>query len=134
MITKDILQEYQFMKQEIVDVRDRISGMEREIKEMGNCESEILARKKALLEERRNRRKSFEVKLLEQLNEVEDFVMSIESGKLRQIFILKYVDGLTWAKVAMAMNYREPNKRRMYSGDSCRLLCKRYLMKIESEK
>lgn len=43
--------------------------------------------------------------LLEEKDRLLEFIYSIENSELRQIFIYKYIDGLTWKEIGNKMNY-----------------------------
>ena len=70
-----------------------------------------------------------EDELQEAVNAVDDFIEKIPKSDLRQIFRLYYLDDLTWAAVAINMNYRFPNRRTKYTEDNCRIRHDRYLKK-----
>ena len=53
------------------------------------------------------------------------WIESIPDSRVRRAFTLRYVDGLSWTRVAMRMGYQSP--------DGPRKLCARYLGK-ESQK
>lgn len=54
--------------------------------------------------------------------EIDQWLRSVESSKIRQIITYRYFDGLTWNDVAAKMGYR-------YSADGCRMTLKRFLKK-----
>lgn len=43
--------------------------------------------------------------LVEEKDRLLEFIYSIENSELRQIFICKYIDGLTWKEIGSKMNY-----------------------------
>lgn len=43
--------------------------------------------------------------IVEEKDSLIEFIYSIESTEVRQIFIYKYLDGLTWGEMAKEMNY-----------------------------
>lgn len=59
-------------------------------------------------------------RLLELLQEVEEYVSAIPDSRIRRIFRYRYVDGLTWKQVAHRMG-------RYHTADSCRMAHDRYL-------
>lgn len=151
---KAILIEYADMKEEIKDLRRRIEADRREIERLmkmsvadsvtcgkkgrkplqvvriqGMPEARIgrkekaLERKVALLED-------LEASLLEKQTEVEEYIQQIEKSRIRIMFRLYYIDGLTWEMVAMKMNYIFPKKRIPFTKDSCRKLHDRFLEKV----
>ncbi len=55
--------------------------------------------------------------LVEEKDSLIGFIYKLEDSQARQIFIYKYLDGLTWEEVAKKMNYSETairNKHRYY--------------------
>ena len=72
--------------------------------------------------------------LLNAINEVDDFIEKIPESDLRMKFRFKYLDDMTWAALAINMNYRFPKKRIKYTEDSCRKRHNRYLEKIVNFK
>lgn len=80
-----------------------------------------------LLKNRKRRLKAKEEELLELTEEAEEFIESIEKSELRTMFRLYYIEGLTWAAVAMRMNVLFP--KRAYTEDGCRMKNARYFEK-----
>lgn len=70
-----------------------------------------------------------EDELLELINQVDDFINSIEDSELRMIFRFYYMDNLNWLQVAHRMNGIFPKKK--YTEDSCRCKHNRYFEKNE---
>lgn len=68
-----------------------------------------------------------EDELQEAVNAVDDFIEKIPKSDLRQMLRLYYLDDMTWAAVAINMNYRFPNRRIKYTEDNCRIRHDRYL-------
>ena len=60
---------------------------------------------------------------IDQEKEIEEFIKSIDNSGLRQIFEHKYIDGLSWVQIQMAMGYKHE--------DTARKKHDRYLTKIE---
>ena len=60
----------------------------------------LLYLKKMRLEERRNILERHEVKILEQINEVEQFIKNIDDCLTRRIVSNRVIEGLSWQKVA----------------------------------
>lgn len=69
-----------------------------------------------------------EDELLELINQVDDYINSINDSELRMIFRFYYVDNLNWIQVAHRMN--RLFTKRTYTEDSCRCKHNRYLEKI----
>lgn len=68
--------------------------------------------------------------LLEATNKVDDFINAIPQSDLRMMFRLYYLDDMTWAKVAINMNWRFQKRRIKYTEESCRKRHDRYLKKV----
>ena len=65
--------------------------------------------------------------LQEAVNAVDDFIEKIPKSDLRMMFRFYYLDDMTWAAVAINMNYRFPKRRIKYTEDNCRIRHDRYL-------
>lgn len=150
MDTKEILIQYCDLKIEIKDLKrrveeteERLLRLEKEVVSdvvsggMGGIEHfkvtgfpEMEYEKvKSLLQSRKIRLKLKEQELLELTNQAEEFIESIEKSELRTMFRLYYIDGLTWAAVAIRMNRLYPRRKRYYTEDSCRMRNKRFFEK-----
>lgn len=68
-----------------------------------------------------------EDELQEAVNAVDDFIEKIPKSDLRMMFRFYYLDDMTWAAVAINMNYRFPKRRIKYTEDNCRIRHDRYL-------
>lgn len=77
------------------------------------------ARMKQLLISRRERLKMKEEELLELTNQVEEYIESIEKSEIRIMFRFYYIEGLTWAQVAMRMNSLFPKRKIAYTEKNC---------------
>lgn len=151
---KAILIEYADVKEEIKDLRRRIEADRREIERLmkmsvadsvtcgkkgrkplqvvrirGKPEARI-GRKEKALERKIALLEDLEASLLEKQTEVEEYIQQIEKSRIRIMFRLYYIDGLTWEMVAMKMNYIFPKKRIPFTKDSCRKLHDRFLEKV----
>ncbi len=73
--------------------------------------------------------KKFNIMLVEKEAEIEDYIETIPFSEIRQIFRLKYIDGLNWIQVAHEMN--KEYKGREYSENSVRCKHDRYLQSIQ---
>lgn len=58
------------------------------------------SRKKTLLYSRKATLTSLEMELLETLNKVEEFIAGISDSRMRRIVNLRFIEGLSWNKVA----------------------------------
>lgn len=148
---KEILVQYCDMKEEIKDLRRRISKLDKflenppvvsdtvrgtrkdgtigPIKITGIPEREYY-RKKAIKERYKAILEAKEAELLELTCQAEEYIESIEKPELRTMFRLYYIDGLVWDQVAIQMNREFPNKKISYTADSCRMRNNRFFEKI----
>lgn len=62
----------------------------------------------------------FDAKLLDLLNQVEEYIESIDNSRMRRIMRYKYIDGLNWVQVAYRMGGN-------HTADGCRNAHDRYL-------
>ena len=141
---KMILVEYADMKEEIKDLRKRIQKLESEIGRLENsivtdsvsCGKKgngLISRKRTTLAARRALLVEREAKLLELMNEAEEYINSIEKSELRMMFEFYYIDDLTWYQVAQRMNQAFPKRRIKYTEDNCRMRHNRFLDEIEKD-
>ncbi len=151
---KSILSEYADMKEEIKDLRRRITEDQKKIDQLnrlivadsvtcgkkgkkpirtvkikGFPKMEI-ERRQALLERRQARLHMLETDLIEKQLQVEEYIQTIEKSELRIMFRLYYIDNLTWYQVALRMNQIFPKRRIKYTEDNCKQRHKRYLEKV----
>ena len=150
---KNILEQYLEIKGEIRDLHERIDRDQRRlerIKKEGLVSDTVRGTRKDgtigpikitgyplpevdqvknMIKKRVLKLHILEDELQEAVNVVDDFIEKIPKSDLRQIFRLYYLDDLTWAAVAINMNYRFPNRRTKYTEDNCRIRHDRYLKK-----
>ena len=144
-MTKDILAQYCDLQQEIKDLRERIERLERQIENIEDegCVSDSVtcgkkgkkplgtvkitgfpnaeySRKKTRLYLNKAQLESVELELLEITSDVEEYIQSIEDSRIRKILRLRYIDGMTWIKVAQ-------NMRGQATADSVRMEHNRFL-------
>lgn len=122
MATKEILIQYSDLQEEIKEVRQRIEKTERQIERIENektvCDKVMggagglqsfkiegfpypeYSRKKTLLYSRKATLTELEMELLETLNKVEEFIASVNDSRMRRIINLRFIEGLSWNKVA----------------------------------
>lgn len=122
MVSKEILIQYSDLQEEIKEVRQRIEKTERQIekieKEKTVCDKVMggdgglqsfkiegfpypeYSRKKTLLYSRKATLTNLEMELLETLNQVEEFIASLDDSRMRRIINLRFIEGLSWNKVA----------------------------------
>ena len=151
---KSILSEYANMKEEIKDLRRRITEDQKKIDQLnrlivadsvtcgkkgkkpirtvkikGFPKMEI-ERRQALLERWQARLHMLETDLIEKQLQVEEYIQTIEKSELRIMFRLYYIDNLTWYQVAMRMNQIFPKRRIKYTEDNCRMRHNRFLEQV----
>ena len=122
MVSKEILVQYGDLQEEVKEVRKRISQTEKQImkiEEEGNVIDTVsggnggiqhfkiegfpypeYSRKKSLLYARKATLANLELELLETLNQVEEFIASVDDSRMRRIITLRFIDNLSWNKVA----------------------------------
>lgn len=77
-------------------------------------------KKKQALKRYRLQLQLMDDKLLEMLNDVEEYINSIKDSRIRRIIRYKYVDDMTWPQVAHQMGKK-------HTADSCRMAIERFL-------
>ena len=122
MISKEILIQYSDLQEEVKEVRERINKTEDQIAKIekdGNVVDSVCggnggiqhfkiegfpypeySRKKTLLYARKATLASLEMELMETLNQVEEFIASVDDSRMRRIITLRFIDNLSWNKVA----------------------------------
>ena len=122
MISQEIVIQYSDLQEEVKEVRERIERTERQIekiKEEGNVIDTVsggsgntqhfkiegfpypeYSRKKTLLYARKATLASLEMELLGTLNQVEEFIASVDDSRMRRIITLRFIENLSWNKVA----------------------------------
>ena len=122
MVSKEILTQYSDLQEEAKEVRERIERTEKQIAKIeeegividtvsgGNGGIQHFkiegfpypeySRKKSLLYVRKATLASLEMELLETLNRVEEFIASVEDSRIRRIITLRFIENLSWNKVA----------------------------------
>lgn len=122
MISKEILTQYSDLQEEVKEVRNRIESTEKQIakiEEEGNVIDTVsggtggiqhfkiegfpypeYSRKKSLLYVRKATLVNLELELTETLNQVEEFIAGVEDSRIRRIITLRFIENLSWNKVA----------------------------------
>lgn len=122
MISKEILIQYSDLQEEVKEVRERIERTEKQIakiEEDGNVIDTVsgggggiqhfkiegfpypeYSRKKTLLYARKATLASLELELMEMLNQVDEFITSVDDSRMRRIITLRFIENLSWNKVA----------------------------------
>lgn len=148
-MNKNILSQYLELKSEIEDLRTRIILTEETVKlmeEKGYTVTDSVTcgkrgrkpirtvkitgfpvpeyhKQKGLLEKRKEKLIFEETKLLEMLNDVEEYISGIENARIRRILRYRYIDGYSWIKTARKIGEN-------VTADSIRMECSRFLEKL----
>lgn len=134
-MTKEVLEQYVDLLQEIKKLDKRIERLEKQsaivsdvvqngykrhavIKGIDLYRSNKLDELKRILEERKTM-------AIEQEVEIEKFIKNIHNSKTRQIFEYKYIDGLSWVQIQLIMGYKHE--------DGPRKIHDRYLSKLNKK-
>ena len=148
---KNVLEQYLELREEIKDLHDRIDRDKRRLIKIENegvvSDTVKGTRKdgtigpikitgypvpedyqvKNMIKKRVAKLHILEDELQEAVNAVDDFIEKIPKSDLRMMFRFYYLDDMTWAAVAINMNYRFPKRRIKYTEDNCRIRHDRYL-------
>lgn len=148
---KSILVQYCEMKEEIKDLRRRISNLEKSISNLRIVSDSVKGtrqdgtygsiritgyptpeyyRKKEALDKQLALLTIKEAELLELMNQAEEYIEDIDKSEVRTMFRLYYIDGLTWVQVAHHMNRMFPKRRIKYTDDNCWRRNQRYFEDI----
>lgn len=122
MVSKEVLIQYSDLQQECKEVREKIEKLEKQIDRIekdGNVIDKVrggegglqsfkiegfpypeYSRKKTLLYARKATLAGLEMELLETLNQVEEFIVSLDDSRMRRIINLRFIDKLSWVQVA----------------------------------
>ena len=122
MVSKEVLVQYIDLREEQKEVTERISKLEKQIDKI-ESEGAVIdkvrggaggmqhfriegfpypeySRKKTLLYNRKAILSELEMEITERLNEVEQFIKSVQDSHLRRIITYRVVEGLSWNEVA----------------------------------
>ena len=149
---KNVLIQYCDMKEEIKDLRRRITETEKQIfriAEEGTVKDTVsggmggiqhfvvegmpvpeLSRKRLLLNKRKAILLEKENELLELTMQVDEYIETIEKSELRIIFRLYFLDGLSYPKVADHMNQMFPKRCIKYTDENIRKKIQRYFENV----
>lgn len=122
MVSKEVLVQYIDLQEEQKEVTERISKLEKQIDKIENDGAVVdkvrgglggiqsfkiegfpypeYSRKKTLLYNRKAILSELEMEITERLNEVEQFIKSVQDSHLRRIITYRVVEGLSWNEVA----------------------------------
>lgn len=151
---KSILSEYADMKEEIKDLRRRISEDQKRINQLkrtivsdsvtcgkkgkkpirtvkikGFPQVEI-NRRVALMERRQAKLQMLETDLIEKQLQVEEYIQTIQKSELRIMFRLYFIDDLSYPKVAMRMNQIYPKRKIKYTDENVKKRIQRYFENV----
>ena len=151
---KSILSEYADMKEEIKDLRRRISEDQKRIDQLkrtivsdsvtcgkkgkkpirtvkikGFPQVEI-NRRVALMERRQAKLQMLETDLIEKQLQVEEYIQTIQKSELRIMFLLYFIDDLSYPKVAMRMNQIYPKRKIKYTDENVKKRIQRYFENV----
>ena len=151
---KSILSEYADMKEEIKDLRRRISEDQKRIDQLkrtivsdsvtcgkkgkkpirtvkikGFPHAEI-NRRVALMERRQAKLHMLETDLIEKQLQVEEYIQTIQKSELRIMFRLYFIDDLSYPKVAMRMNQIYPKRKIKYTDENVKKRIQRYFENV----
>lgn len=150
---KEILVQYCEMKEEIKDLRQRISKLDKFLSEPHQVSDTVKGtrrdgtigsikvtgypvpehyRKQAIRDRYKQLLEQKETELLELTCQVEEYIEIIPKSELRIMFRLYYIDGLPWWKVAQAMNSIFPKRRIKFTEDNCWRRNQRFFENVES--
>lgn len=151
---KSILSEYADMKEEIKDLRRRISEDQKRIDQLkrtivsdsvtcgkkgkkpirtvkikGFPQVEI-NRRVALMERRQAKLQMLETDLIDKQLQVEEYIQTIQKSELRIMFRLYFIDDLSYPKVAMRMNQIYPKRKVKYTDENVKKRIQRYFENV----
>lgn len=151
---KNVLTEYNDMQQEAKDLRRRIEKNKRELEclnksivvdsvtcgkkgkkplrtvKVQGIPNLLIKHKEEALKENTRKLERKEQQLLNILNDVEDYIESIEKSELRTMFRLFFLDDLSYKKVATCMNEMFPNKEIKYTDENVRKKIQRFFENV----
>lgn len=127
MISKEILIQYSDLQEEVKEVRERIERTESQIEKIekeGNVIDTVsggsggiqhfkiegfpypeYSRKKTLLYARKATLVSLELELLETLNQVEEFIASVNNSEMRRILTMRFIDNKNFEQIGKILGY-----------------------------
>lgn len=121
MVSKEVLQQYMDLKNEIIDVKRKIADLEKQIDKLENTvvkdkvkggegglqsfniegfPTREYSKKKTLLYARKTTLSLLEADIEEKIVEVEQFIAGISDSRIRRIIDLRYINNYSWNDVA----------------------------------
>ncbi len=125
---RTVLLEYANIKEEIKDLRQRITEDKKNIKNIGKGVS--ANRKKQLLDKNIAMLEELETVLLERQIQIEEYIQSVEKSEMRMLLRLYFIDNLPYFKVAMEMNERFPKRQVKYTDENVKKRIQRFLHNV----
>lgn len=135
MVNREILIQYADLQEECKELREKIEKLEQQLDKieiegsvidkvsggLGGIQSFKIegfpypeySKKKSLLKARKVTLSELETRLLETLNEVEEFIASVDDSHIRRIINLRVIDGLPWKEVARKIGGNTEDSVRM---------------------
>lgn len=132
-LDKETLSQYKDLKREIKLLEGKIKELEQREVQCSNdvvkgsskhfpytehpiklygCDEEYENRIIRSIESKKMKLVKLKVECEEKENEIYDFIHEISDSKVRQIFMLKYIDNLSWLQIARKVGYREESSPR----------------------
>lgn len=137
-MSKNDLEELLHIKNEITQIEKRIARIEKQssmasdVVQNGYKRHAVIygvdVKRAYKLQGYYEKLKKFKIMLVEKEAEIENYIETIPFSEIRQIFRLKYINGMNWVQVAHEMNRQY--KRKEYSEESIRKKHDRFLKKI----
>lgn len=122
MLDKRILNQYMDIQEEVEETRAKIEKNKREIEKIEREGAVIdtvaggkggiqhfkiegfpypeYSRKKTLLYARQTTLTNLEIELMETINQVEEFISSVDDSMMRRIINLRFIEKMSWGKIA----------------------------------
>lgn len=125
---RTVLLEYANIKEEIKDLRQRITEDKKNIKNIGKGVS--ANRKKQLLDKNIAMLEELETVLLERQIQIEEYIQSVGKSEMRMLLRLYFIDNLPYFKVAMEMNERFPKRQVKYTDENVKKRIQRFLRNV----
>lgn len=93
-MTRQKLEDYYYLKKEIEHLKNRLLSVKEEIEQTDDPSPDLMEIYQVLL-------KSLN-RAITEFKEVGEYIASIEDDYIKQLFFLRYVEGLSWKHVAAA--------------------------------
>lgn len=120
---KKLLSQYSDLQKEIPKLRRRIEKLEKQsnmasdVVQNGYKRHAVIYGFDVIRANKLNQLKETliirEAKALIQQTEIEEYINTIDKSDIRQIFEHRYIDGMNWIQIQIAMNYESESTARM---------------------